>query len=112
MGPNSVTFVGVLKACVNVAVIEEGMCVHQQIIQSGLETNVFVGSSLVDMYAKCGSIEDARKVLKDMPSRDVVSWTAMICGHVQCRMGRRHRNYCNKCNRRACKQTLLLLWGH
>jgi pentatricopeptide repeat protein len=63
--PNSVTFVGVLKACANLAVIEEFRCVHQQIIQSGLESDVFVGSSLVDMYAKCGSIEDARKVLKD-----------------------------------------------
>jgi pentatricopeptide repeat protein len=48
--------------------VEEGRCAHQQIIQSGLESDVFVGSSLVDMYAKCGSIEDARKVLKEMPS--------------------------------------------
>ncbi len=80
---------GVLKACANVAVIEEGRCVHQQIIQSGSESDVFAGSSLVDMYAKCGSIEDAGKVLKEMPSRDVVSWTAMICGHVQCREGQK-----------------------
>ncbi|CAN5962980.1 unnamed protein product, partial [Sphagnum jensenii] len=87
--PNSVTFVGVLKACANVALIEEGRCVHQQIIQSGLESDVFVGSSFVDMYAKCGSIEDAGKVLKEMPSRDVVSWTAMVFGHVQCREGQK-----------------------
>ncbi len=78
---------GVLKACANVAVIEEGRCVHQHIIQSGLESDVFAGSSLVDMYAKCGSIEDAGKVLKEMPSRDAVSWTAVICGQVQCREG-------------------------
>jgi hypothetical protein len=39
--------------------LEEGRCVHHQMIQSGLELDVFVGSSLVDMYAKCGSIEDA-----------------------------------------------------
>jgi pentatricopeptide repeat protein len=87
--PNSVTFVGVLKACANVAVIEEGRCVHQQVIQSGLESAVFVGSSSVDMYAKCGSIEDAGKVFKKMPSQDVVSWTAMILGHVQCREGQK-----------------------
>ncbi len=87
--PNSVTFVGVLKACANVAVIEEGRCVHQQIIQSCLESDVFVGSSLVDMYAKCGSIEVAGKVFKKMPSRDVVSWTAMILGHMQCGQGQK-----------------------
>ncbi len=52
--PNLVTFVGVLNACANMIVVEEGRSVHQQIIQSGLESDVFVGNSLVDMYAKCG----------------------------------------------------------
>jgi hypothetical protein len=53
-----VAFVGVLNACADMLVIEEGMCVHQQIIQNGLEYDVFVGSSLIDMYAKCGNMED------------------------------------------------------
>ncbi len=57
--PNSVTFVGVLNACASVLALEEGRCVHHEIIQSGLELDVFVGSSLVDMYAKCGSMDDA-----------------------------------------------------
>jgi len=65
--PNSVTFVGVLKACASMVVIEEGRCVHQQIIQSGLETDVFVANSLVDIYAKCGSMEDAWGVFNKMP---------------------------------------------
>jgi pentatricopeptide repeat protein len=81
--------VGVLKACASLAVIEEGRCVHQQIIQSGLESDVFVGSSLVDMYPKCGSIVDAGNVFKKMSSRDVVSWTVMILGHMQCREGQK-----------------------
>ncbi|CAK9249873.1 unnamed protein product [Sphagnum jensenii] len=87
--PDSVTFVGVLNACASILALEEGrgqVC-RQQIIQSGLESDVFVGSSLVDMYAKCGSIEDAGKVFKKMPSQDMVSWTAMIFRHVQCREG-------------------------
>ncbi len=50
--PDSVTFVGVLKACASMVAIEEGRCVHRDIIQSGLESDVFVGSSLVNMYAK------------------------------------------------------------
>ncbi len=41
--PDSVTFVGVLKACASMVAIEEGRCVHQDIIQSGLESDVFVG---------------------------------------------------------------------
>ncbi len=85
--PNSVTFVGVLNAYASVVALEEGRCVHQQIVECGWDSDVFVGSSLVDMYAKCGSIEDASRVFKKLPSRDVVTWTAMILGHVQSGQG-------------------------
>ncbi len=64
--PDSVTVVGVRNACASMVAIEEGRCVHQQIIESGMESAVFVGSSLVDMYAKCGSIEDAWRVFNKM----------------------------------------------
>ncbi len=56
--PNFITFVGVLNVCANIFAFQEGRHPHAQIIQSGLESNFFVGSSLVDMYAKCGNIED------------------------------------------------------
>jgi pentatricopeptide repeat protein len=78
--PNSVTFVGVLNACASVVALEEGRCVHQQIIQSGLELDGFLGSSLVDMYAKCGSMKDGWNVFNKMPSQDVVTWTAILGG--------------------------------
>ncbi len=78
--PDPVTFVGVLNACVSAVTLEEARCAHEQIIQSGFESDSFVGSSLVDMYAKCGSIEDARSVLNKTPSRNAVSWSAMLAG--------------------------------
>ncbi len=87
--PNSVTFVGVLNACASVIALEEGRSVHQQIIESGLELVVFVGSGLIDMYAKCGSIEDARNVVNKMPSPNVVTWTPIIFGHVICGQGQK-----------------------
>jgi pentatricopeptide repeat protein len=87
--PNSVTFVAVLNACARVGAVEVGRHVHEQIIQSSCESDVFVRSSLVDMYAKCGSLEDALRVFNKMPSRDVVSWTAMILGHVKCGQGQK-----------------------
>jgi len=43
---------------------------------------VFVGNSLADMYAKCGSIEDAWRVFNEMPSRNVVTWTTMVLGQM------------------------------
>ncbi len=42
------------------------------------------GTSLVGMYAKCGSIEDAWRVFNKLPSQVVVTWTAMILGHMRC----------------------------
>jgi pentatricopeptide repeat protein len=76
--PNPVTFVGILNACASVESLQEGKDVHEQIIQSGWESNVSVGSSLVDMYAKCGSIEEAWRVFNSMPKCDVLAWNAMI----------------------------------
>ncbi|CAK9213865.1 unnamed protein product [Sphagnum troendelagicum] len=87
--PNSVTFVGVLNACASVLALEDGRCAHKQIIESGWDSDIFVGSSLVDIYAKCGSMEDAWNVFKNMPSRDVVTWTTMILGHVKCGQGQK-----------------------
>jgi len=125
-----VTFVGVLNACASILTPEEGRCVHQQTVEFGCDSDVFVGNGLVDMYAKCGSIEDAWRVFNKMPSQNVVTWSNMILGHVKCGQGqkelgmlwywdmqsvgkgRRHWNYFNKCKRRVCDLTLLLLWGY
>ncbi len=78
ISPNKFTFIPVINSCAALGALEDGRHVHEQIIQSGCEFDVFVGSSLVDMYAKCRSLEDAWRVFNKMPSRDVVSWTAMI----------------------------------
>ncbi|KAH8951758.1 hypothetical protein BDL97_09G046200 [Sphagnum fallax] len=76
-----VTIVGVLNACASVVALEEGRRAHDWVIKSGWDSIVFVGNSLIDMYAKCGSLEDALKVFNKMPSRDVVTWNAMIGGY-------------------------------
>jgi pentatricopeptide repeat protein len=87
--PNPVTFVGVLNACASLVALEEGRRVHEQIIQSGFESNLFVRNCLIDMYVKCGSMNDAWSIFNKMPSRSVVSWTAMILGHVKCGQGQK-----------------------
>jgi pentatricopeptide repeat protein len=81
--------VGALNACASVLALQEGRRLHQQIIQHGLESDVFVESSLVDMYAKCGTLEDAWSVFNKMPAQNVVTWTAMILGHMQCGQGQK-----------------------
>jgi pentatricopeptide repeat protein len=87
--PNHVTFVAVLNACASVMALEEGRHVHEEIIQCGFESDVIVGSSLIDMYAKCDSIDDAQSVFNRMPTRNVVSWNVIILGHVKCGQGQK-----------------------
>ncbi|KAJ7296677.1 hypothetical protein O6H91_Y107200 [Diphasiastrum complanatum] len=82
--PNSVTFANILKACSGLVAIDEGKLIHAQIVKSGLEVDVFVANSLVDMYAKCGSLNKARQVFdKLVGKRDVVSWNTMIAAYAQ-----------------------------
>jgi hypothetical protein len=56
---NPFTFVVVLNACVNIVAIEKGMSTHEHLIQNGWGSDVFAVNCLVDMYAKCGNMEDA-----------------------------------------------------
>eukprot|EP01018_Ginkgo_biloba_P003143 Gb_41645 [translate_table: standard] len=81
--PNSNTFAIVLPACANLASLERGKGVHEDIIRSGFQSDVFVGSALVDMYGKCRSIENARTVFDKMSQRDIVLWNAMITVYAQ-----------------------------
>ncbi|KAJ7558187.1 hypothetical protein O6H91_04G027500 [Diphasiastrum complanatum] len=85
--PDSITYVGVINACSSVAALEEGRRVHEKVIKEGLEADIFVGNSLVDMYIKCGCIEDACRVFDSMSAQDVVTWNAMIAGYAKCGQG-------------------------
>ncbi|KAH1130080.1 hypothetical protein J1N35_001458 [Gossypium stocksii] len=51
------------------------------VLKSRLQTNVFVNNSLLDMYTKCGCIEEAKNLFDNMPERTVASWTSMISGY-------------------------------
>ncbi|XP_057840840.2 putative pentatricopeptide repeat-containing protein At5g09950 [Cryptomeria japonica] len=77
------TFATVLRACASVAALENGEEIHGNIIRAGFDSDIVVGSALVDMYAKCGSIEGARSVFDKMAVRNDVSWNAMISGYAR-----------------------------
>lgn len=81
--PNKSTFVSVLSACANEENLVEGKYVHSCIVRSGITCDVVLGTALVSMYGKCGSLKDARVIFNDMAVCDVVAWTAMIAAYVQ-----------------------------
>ena len=76
-------FSSVLKVCASLLIVEQGKQVHSDAIKIGFELHVFVGSALVDVYAKCGNMQDAHKLFHKMPKRSVVSWNALIVGYTQ-----------------------------
>ncbi|XP_057841967.2 pentatricopeptide repeat-containing protein At2g22070 [Cryptomeria japonica] len=81
--PNLTTFVSILPACAKIGALEQGMDLHQSVSECGCLSNVKVASALIDMYAKCGSIDNARELFNKMPQRNVISWNAMIAGYAQ-----------------------------
>lgn len=80
---DSATFASILRACANLACLSLGQQLHSYIIRSGYISNVFSGSALLDMYAKCGSIKDALQMFLEMPVRNLVSWNALISACAQ-----------------------------
>ncbi|XP_031260825.1 pentatricopeptide repeat-containing protein At2g33680 [Pistacia vera] len=83
MKPSEFTLVGVLNACSDIAALEEGKQVHDYLLKLGLDSQIYILTALVDMYAKCGSIVDARKGFDYLQVPDMVLWTSMIGGYVQ-----------------------------
>ncbi|KAL7232879.1 hypothetical protein ACSBR2_010814 [Camellia fascicularis] len=81
--PDQATFASVLRASANLASISQGKQFHSCLIRSGFMSNVFCGSALLDMYAKCGSIEGAIQTFQEMSDRNVVSWNALISANAQ-----------------------------
>lgn len=78
--PNEFTVAGCLSGCSQITATESGMQLHSLAIKSGLLPDMYVSSTLVDMYAKCGCIEDAETIFKGLVIRDTVLWNTMICG--------------------------------
>lgn len=82
LSPNNFTFPFVLKACARLWDFQLGIKIHTLVVKAGFDCDVFVKTSLVSLYAKCGYIDHAFKVFDDIPDKNVVSWTAMISGYI------------------------------
>ncbi|XP_002964616.2 pentatricopeptide repeat-containing protein At3g12770 [Selaginella moellendorffii] len=82
--PNPVVYTTVLGACASIKALEEGKAIHSRISGTkGLKLDVILENSLLTMYAKCGSLEDAKRLFERMSGRSVSSWNAMIAAYAQ-----------------------------
>ncbi|OEL27613.1 Pentatricopeptide repeat-containing protein [Dichanthelium oligosanthes] len=79
--PDGFTMVSVLTACAEIGALALGRRVHVYLTKVGLVGNSHAGNALIDLYAKCGSVDGARRVFEEMGrGRTVVSWTSLIVG--------------------------------
>ena len=84
ISPDKITYCCALKACGSLAVRIKGEELHFEIVKLGfLERDIVIGNNLIDMYAKCGSVEESKRVFEKLHIRDTGSWNALISGYDQ-----------------------------
>ncbi|KAK6931234.1 DYW domain [Dillenia turbinata] len=76
--PTDVTLLSVLSCCALLGALDLGKWIHEYVKKNGFDQNVKVNTALIDMYAKCGSLEDARIVFENMNFRDTQACSVMI----------------------------------
>ncbi|XP_022145389.1 putative pentatricopeptide repeat-containing protein At3g15930 [Momordica charantia] len=78
--PDEFTMVSILNACAHLGALELGEWIKTYIDRNKINNDAFVRNALIDMYFKCGNVDKAQRVFKEMNQRDKFTWTAMIVG--------------------------------
>ncbi|KAL8050822.1 hypothetical protein ABFX02_06G104500 [Erythranthe guttata] len=85
--PDAITIASVLPSCGDLSAVSLGKRIHEYIEMKGLKPNLSLENALIDMYAKCGCLKEAREVFDDMQIKDVISWTSMMSAYGRCGKG-------------------------
>lgn len=81
--PDLFTLSSVLSVCSSLMALDQGEQVHAQTIKSGYLADLILGTSLVNMYSKCGNIDKAAKAFTEMQTKTMISWSSMISAFSQ-----------------------------
>ncbi|OAY81249.1 Pentatricopeptide repeat-containing protein [Ananas comosus] len=73
----------VMSTCADTAAINTGVQLHTLLLKIGCDLSIPIGSSLISLYAKCGKLDEAYQVFQMLPTRNTISWTAIIAGFAQ-----------------------------
>ncbi|KAK9105276.1 hypothetical protein Scep_022120 [Stephania cephalantha] len=79
--PSEIAIASMFSACAQLSASRLGKEMHGFVIKAYLDEDPFVGSSIVDMYAKSGCIKQSCIAFERLRERDLVSWTVMIAGY-------------------------------
>ena len=71
--PSKAIYTSILKACGRIGAIGLGRFIHDQVLKGGFEFDSALGNTLIDMYARCGSLGEAQRVFDTWKNRDEIS---------------------------------------
>ncbi|KAK1584279.1 hypothetical protein Q3G72_031499 [Acer saccharum] len=83
VNPNTLTYLGSLMACSGLQALSEGHQIHGVLWKLGIQTDFCIESALMDMYSKCGSVQDAWRIFESAEELDEVSMTVILVGFAQ-----------------------------
>ncbi|CAN4089609.1 unnamed protein product [Withania somnifera] len=101
--PNMYTLISNLRSCASLLDDSLGKQVHAHVVKANLGGNIYVETALVDMYAKCGQLDDAEVIFYRLSAKDVFTWTVIISGYVQSDQGEKAFRCLNQMQREAVK---------
>lgn len=78
--PTEVTMVSLLSACAHLGAIDMGKWIHAYIRRKNLRIDVVLGNAIIDMYCKCGSVEEALMVFDGLSVKNIFCWNSIIVG--------------------------------
>ncbi|CAN0864802.1 Pentatricopeptide repeat-containing protein At4g33990 [Linum grandiflorum] len=79
--PSQGTWVSVLPAYSQLGALQQGMSIHARVLKNSLCSDIYVGTCLVDLYGKCGRLDDAMSLFYEVPRQSSVPWNAIIACH-------------------------------
>lgn len=83
-GPSKITLVILLSICAKLGDLEMGLGIKKKYIDdSSLRSDKIISTAILELYAKCGVVDGARREFDRMDKRDVVAWSAMLAGYAQ-----------------------------
>ncbi|XP_022767089.1 pentatricopeptide repeat-containing protein At4g33170-like [Durio zibethinus] len=85
---NEFTFSSLIKACASQAALEQGTQLHAQVIKFNFDGNPFVSSVLVDMYGKCGLVDDSIWIFDEIENATEIAWNSMLSVFAQHGLGK------------------------
>ncbi|KAJ8899561.1 hypothetical protein K2173_018535 [Erythroxylum novogranatense] len=79
--PDKIAMVTIVNACAKFGALNKAKLVHDYVRANKFPLDVILGTAMIDMYAKCGSVGLAREIFDIMKRRNVISWSAMIAAY-------------------------------